>query len=103
MPGTWYLFLPGTGTFCCGTLQQYRHAMRPTAVIRYGAEAVYTPVYVPLPFFKARLNCSFVYSSTINTFIVEEWEVWESHYYSCLLYTSPSPRDLSTSRMPSSA
>eukprot|EP00829_Urostomides_striatus_P006120 TRINITY_DN16681_c0_g1_i1.p1 TRINITY_DN16681_c0_g1~~TRINITY_DN16681_c0_g1_i1.p1 ORF type:complete len:154 (+),score=61.78 TRINITY_DN16681_c0_g1_i1:30-464(+) len=25
------------------------------------------------------------------------------NYYSCLLYTSPSPRDLSTSRMPSSA
>ena len=25
------------------------------------------------------------------------------HRYSCLLYTSPSPRDLSTSRMPSSA
>ena len=25
------------------------------------------------------------------------------HNYSCLLYTSPSPRDLSTSRMPSSA
>ena len=24
-------------------------------------------------------------------------------YFSCLLYTSPSPRDLSTSRMPSSA
>ena len=24
-------------------------------------------------------------------------------HYSCLLYTSPSPRDLSTSRMPSSA
>ncbi len=24
-------------------------------------------------------------------------------FYSCLLYTSPSPRDLSTSRMPSSA
>ena len=24
-------------------------------------------------------------------------------YVSCLLYTSPSPRDLSTSRMPSSA
>ena len=28
----------------------------------------------------------------------------EDHLYSsCLLYTSPSPRDLSTSRMPSSA
>ena len=25
------------------------------------------------------------------------------HRYTCLLYTSPSPRDLSTSRMPSSA
>ena len=25
------------------------------------------------------------------------------YMYSCLLYTSPSPRDLSTSRMPSSA
>ena len=24
-------------------------------------------------------------------------------YYACLLYTSPSPRDLSTSRMPASA
>ena len=33
---------------------------------------------------------------------------WEAHmfppaYNTCLLYTSPSPRDLSTSRMPSSA
>ena len=26
-----------------------------------------------------------------------------NHIYNCLLYTSPSPRDLSTSRMPSSA
>ena len=25
------------------------------------------------------------------------------HHHTCLLYTSPSPRDLSTSRMPSSA
>ena len=33
------------------------------------------------------------------------WIRLESHEYSsgCLLYTSPSPRDLSTSRMPSSA
>ena len=27
----------------------------------------------------------------------------ENYYFICLLYTSPSPRDLSTSRMPSSA
>ena len=33
-----------------------------------------------------------------------EWEGSEKMYHStCLLYTSPSPRDLSTSRMPSSA
>ena len=32
------------------------------------------------------------------------WEGWiEPPVYTCLLYTSPSPRDLSTSRMPSSA
>ena len=30
-------------------------------------------------------------------------EVFETWYKGCLLYTSPSPRDLSTSRMPSSA
>ena len=30
--------------------------------------------------------------------------IWDpKELYSCLLYTSPSPRDLSTSRMPSSA
>ena len=29
--------------------------------------------------------------------------VYDDNPYSCLLYTSPSPRDLSTSRMPSSA
>ena len=28
---------------------------------------------------------------------------FSSEYWDCLLYTSPSPRDLSTSRMPSSA
>ena len=27
----------------------------------------------------------------------------DTSFYNCLLYTSPSPRDLSTSRMPSSA
>ena len=32
-----------------------------------------------------------------------EWGIGISVYKDCLLYTSPSPRDLSTSRMPSSA
>ena len=38
-----------------------------------------------------------VYSTDI------EWTDHGATYYGCLLYTSPSPRDLSTSRMPSSA
>ena len=32
-----------------------------------------------------------------------EWQIQEYEDTACLLYTSPSPRDLSTSRMPSSA
>ena len=38
-------------------------------------------------------------SNLIETDVVENLDV----DVSCLLYTSPSPRDLSTSRMPSSA
>ena len=38
---------------------------------------------------------------------IVEVDIWKNfnfiHKKSCLLYTSPSPRDLSTSRMPSSA
>ena len=35
--------------------------------------------------------------------VYENDEVGIHHAFVCLLYTSPSPRDLSTSRMPSSA
>ena len=46
-----------------------------------------------------------------ETFIVDtesgvlklKWRAYGTDSYFCLLYTSPSPRDLSTSRMPSSA
>ena len=38
-----------------------------------------------------------------NTFFISLFEINENFSKSCLLYTSPSPRDLSTSRMPSSA
>ena len=34
---------------------------------------------------------------------IKDYEYTRGNLYSCLLYTSPSPRDLSTSRMPSSA
>ena len=35
--------------------------------------------------------------------VVDEVAVYQDYVEGCLLYTSPSPRDLSTSRMPSSA
>ena len=38
-----------------------------------------------------------------DTSNVSTWRVTDIHSGTCLLYTSPSPRDLSTSRMPSSA
>ena len=31
------------------------------------------------------------------------WAIWNTPSYACLLYTSPSPRDATLSRMPSSA
>ena len=39
----------------------------------------------------------------LETPIVEDFDGFMIVPYTCLLYTSPSPRDLSTSRMPSSA
>ena len=39
-------------------------------------------------------------SEALINYLTEEWEVMPT---ACLLYTSPSPRDLSTSSMPSSA
>ena len=36
-------------------------------------------------------------------YAIHTQEFREAQYDNCLLYTSPSPRDLSTSRMPSSA
>ena len=38
-----------------------------------------------------------------DTLNYASWSFMDQHHYICLLYTSPSPRDLSTSRMPSSA
>ena len=46
------------------------------------------------------------YTEKLNTHIPSGWCVYSKFAYGdvhCLLYTSPSPRDLSTSRMPSSA
>ena len=42
-------------------------------------------------------------SQLIQPFFIIEGDTTRQAVESCLLYTSPSPRDLSTSRMPSSA
>ena len=42
-------------------------------------------------------------SSKITAGTIQEQLIAKAHTSNCLLYTSPSPRDLSTSRMPSSA
>ena len=47
-----------------------------------------------------RLNCITV---PLSASTCAGWTALSNIYTPCLLYTSPSPRDLSTSRMPSSA
>ena len=55
-------------------------------------------------YFVRKLLCSGKYSCVILAFDPQlRREVVLKIYRPCLLYTSPSPRDLSTSRMPSSA
>ena len=47
------------------------------------------------------------YDQKINGYQFKEFHTWfdkfDINYYFCLLYTSPSPRDATLSRMPSSA
>ena len=55
-------------------------------------------------FIVANIDAPRIISGTLaldNSYVLIE--ISEAVYNTCLLYTSPSPRDLSTSRMPSSA
>ena len=57
---------------------------------------------------EANLNCNFIKvngddGTHFDAVIVSDAFNGHSMIKHCLLYTSPSPRDLSTSRMPSSA
>ena len=52
----------------------------------------------------AAMETSFANGGQLSACNGEVWTNWKTIYQGiCLLYTSPSPRDLSTSRMPSSA
>ena len=55
--------------------------------------------------FKAQQKLSKLPRNSAKTRVMNRCEITGRPHgvYSCLLYTSPSPRDLSTSRMPSSA
>ena len=61
---------------------------------------IYKPSFrvYDMPIKKYNISKSEVAFLSANT-----WDVSGGGNYGCLLYTSPSPRDLSTSRMPSSA
>ena len=52
---------------------------------------------------KAEVMETLLYGCVTWTLGNEHFVELQTAYHSCLLYTSPSPRDLSTSRMPSSA
>ena len=59
-----------------------------------------TAVYIPPPAGDSRLN--FDIPAELHARVVDAVTT-DPQQWCCLLYTSPSPRDLSTSRMPSSA
>ena len=64
------------------------------------------PASVCLQDSKNRENLQINRTATVQQYrysSIEQFSSISTVYSSCLLYTSPSPRDLSTSRMPSSA
>ena len=48
-------------------------------------------------------DCSIGYTSSWNIYTDIFWNNFLDRFNTCLLYTSPSPRDVEESRMPSSA
>ena len=68
-----------------------------------------------MPYDRIETDFKMIRDAGMNVIRIAEstWSTWEPkegvfdfthlHRMLCLLYTSPSPRDLSTSRMPSSA
>ena len=51
----------------------------------------------------AAMETSYANGGQLSACNGEVWTNWKTIYQGCLLYTSPSPRDEQSSRMPSSA
>ena len=67
-----------------------------------GGEATVSSPEIVLPFVAARTSVIRLRLASVNL-LPYNHPIRVVEQISCLLYTSPSPRDLSTSRMPSSA
>jgi len=70
--------------------------------VRFGDQVIKDHVELSGDEFFAKLKASSQLPKTSQPAVGEFESVFRRHL-DCLLYTSPSPRDLSTSRMPSSA
>ena len=97
-----------------GTYNQPLHLMRATFVTNDHSALVYVGDLSPWRHLTARSPCQEVSTTTIHRPLTLDQRHAEfpmctsqegtfSHRWPCLLYTSPSPRDRTRSRMPSSA
>eukprot|EP00831_Metopus_contortus_P020896 TRINITY_DN1927_c0_g1_i13.p1 TRINITY_DN1927_c0_g1~~TRINITY_DN1927_c0_g1_i13.p1 ORF type:complete len:188 (-),score=42.64 TRINITY_DN1927_c0_g1_i13:139-702(-) len=93
---------------CQGSNINYRRVFNPSSV--YDEEEKYSAAPIQYPSAKAnldRINSKYAPEpramSNLASLGKKAMTPLGEQYGSCLLYTSPSPRDLSTSRMPSSA
>eukprot|EP00829_Urostomides_striatus_P009318 TRINITY_DN2043_c0_g1_i2.p1 TRINITY_DN2043_c0_g1~~TRINITY_DN2043_c0_g1_i2.p1 ORF type:complete len:226 (+),score=55.03 TRINITY_DN2043_c0_g1_i2:237-914(+) len=81
-------------------LSQYDKLIEPQKVIKRDDD-------IPIPLFNSKpgeeLKAHLIENQDDNQNDIQQAGPNSVHNNSCLLYTSPSPRDLSTSRMPSSA
>ena len=67
-------------------------------LVRYGMFSEKLP-----PIFSGKLFLDYCLKFNNQPFVNKQKQTQRGYVNYCLLYTSPSPRDLSTSRMPSSA
>ena len=68
------------------------------------SKSTYTQKFSNFPLYPSNVELKTYTGETLTVCGEMQCNVlYKGHEYTCLLYTSPSPRDLSTSRMPSSA